>query len=412
MMRDFGTIFEVEFLRRVRSRAYIFGTLIGVLAIVLVTALPSLLGNAFRGSANQLIIAGEPALTAPAKKLLAKDFDVIATRSIPQTTPTLADLDGPQKASAFVIITRGNQGLDLTAFARDPGQFSDTTLKRDLIPLNIALATHLEERAIAPMLKVSLHVRSLDTKFKDESSANAARGGALALVFLLYLAILLNSQSVLSSVAEEKTSRIAELLVATTSPAQLLAGKIIATGVTGFIQIAIWAVGGIAASSYLLGRVGASTSSAAREGIDFSSIDISTSTIIAFAIFFVIGFLQYATVYAAAASLISRTEDLGSVAAPLVLPVVGAFIFAQWAITVPNSTSVAIVSQIPLVAPFVMFSRLAVATVPLWQVILSIAINLAATVLIIWGAGKVYRVGLLLYGRLPKFSQVIAALRA
>jgi ABC-2 type transport system permease protein len=411
-MGDFRTIFEVEFLRRIRSRAYIFGTLIGIFAIVLVTALPSLLGSAFRNSSNRLIIAGEPGLTAPAKKLLAKEFTVVATRPAPLAPPTLADLDGSEKAAALVVIARGAHGLNLTAFARDPGQFDDVQVKRALIPLNIALATHLDQRAIAPLLSVSLHVNSLDAKFKDESAANAARGGALALVFLLYLAILLNTQSVLSSVAEEKTSRIAELLVATTSPAQLLAGKILATGLTGFIQIGVWAIGGIAASTAILARFNTAANTPAHEGIDFSSIDISTGTIVAFATFFVIGFLQYATVYAAAASLISRTEDLGSVAAPLVLPVVGAFIFAQWAITVPNSLAVAIVSQIPLIAPFVMFARLAVANVPLWQTILSIAINLVATVAIVWGAGKVYRVGLLLYGRLPKLSQVIATLRA
>jgi ABC-2 type transport system permease protein len=100
------------------------------------------------------------------------------------------------------------------------------------------------------------------------------------------------------------------------------------------------------------------------------------------------------------------------VAGPLIIPVVGGFVLAQWALTVPNATGVAIVSQIPLLTPFVMFTRMAVSSVPLWQVLLSIGINALATVGIVWLAGKVYRIGLLMYGKPPKFSQVLNVLRS
>jgi ABC-2 type transport system permease protein len=115
--------------------------------------------------------------------------------------------------------------------------------------------------------------------------------------------------------------------------------------------------------------------------------------------------------YAGAASLISRMEDLGSVVAPLVIPVVAGFLVAQVAVVAPNASNVVILSMIPLLSPFVMFARIAVATIPLWQVAVSILINLGAIGVIAIFAGKLYRVGLLTYGRPPKLAQVWAVLR-
>jgi ABC-2 type transport system permease protein len=414
-MNDFGIIFEAEFLRRVKSRAYLIGTLLGAAMIVFLSAAPALFAHGISSSTHRIVLAGDPALTAAAKTLLAKDFDVSATEPAPANAPTLADLAHDGDAAAVIVFKNGSGGLDVTAYAKDAAGFRTTTLRDDIVPLKVALAVHARPAMISSLLRdFTVDVHSLDAKFHDEASANAARGLALLLVVLLYLAIILNCQGVLTSVAEEKTSRIAELLVATTSPAQLLTGKIVAAGVTGSIQIAVWLGVGLATAAGVVNSVGGPsggmhTSSMSPAGL--GSIDLPTSVIVAFVIFFILGFLQYATLYAAAASLISRTEDLGSVAGPLVLPVLAGFLLAQVALGIPNATGIAIASQIPLLTPFVMFTRMAVVTVPLWQVILAIGINVVATVGIVWLAGKVYRVGLLMYGRPPKLAQIFNVLR-
>ncbi|GAC1425347.1 MAG: ABC transporter permease [Candidatus Velthaea sp.] len=409
-MNDFAIIFQAEFLRKIRSRPFILGSLIGAISIIAISYLPGMLTSAMSTSSKTIVLAGEPALVAQAKMLLGKDFKIIGT--VPPLTkpPTIADLDKFEKASAIAELQRNARGLHVVAYSRDPSNFR-TSFGRDLVPLNIALATHLPQSQIGPLLKVPVKVQSLDAKFADQSAADSAKAVGYGLVLLLYMSILINSQTVMSSVAEEKTSRIAELLVATTSPAYLLAGKIFAAGVAGLIQLTVW-IG----AAYLAGSRFASSMTAGESpdpaNAGFGSFDISTGVIVAFVLFFIIGFMQYATLYAAAASLINRTEDLGSVAAPLVIPVVGGFLLAQYALVAPNSTNVQIISQIPLLAPFVMFTRLTAATVPVWQIVLSVLINAAATVLIIWAAGKVYRVGLLMYGRPPNIRQVIAALRS
>jgi len=413
-MNDFGIIFEAEFLRRVKSRAFLIGTLLGALMIVGLSAAPSLFAHGISSSTHRIVLAGDPELTAAAKALLAKDFDVRATEPVPVKAPTLGDLAHAGNAAAIVELTNGARGLEVTVYASDAAGFRTTTLRDDIVPLKVALAVHGKPEMISSLLDFSVDVHSLDAKFRDEASANAARGFALLLVVLLYLAIILNCQGVLTSVAEEKTSRIAELLVATTSPAQLLAGKIVAAGATGMIQILVWVAVGLATAAGLVSSVGGPSGglhASSRTLGGLGSIDLPTSLLVAFVVFFVLGFLQYATLYAAVASLISRTEDIGSVAGPLVLPVLAGFLLAQVALGIPNATGIVVASQIPLLTPFVMFTRMAVVSVPLWQVILAVGINVVATVGIVWLAGKIYRVGLLMYGRPPKLAQIVNVLR-
>ena len=110
--------------------------------------------------------------------------------------------------------------------------------------------------------------------------------------------------------------------------------------------------------------------------------------------------------------MINRTEDLGSVQRPLVMPVVVALFVAIFALGFPNKPMVVITSFIPIISPFTMFARIAVSVVPLWQIGLSFLINIAAVYFIAVAAGKIYRVGMMLYGRPPKLSQMWATLRA
>jgi ABC-2 type transport system permease protein len=152
------------------------------------------------------------------------------------------------------------------------------------------------------------------------------------------------------------------------------------------------------------------TTNASPQAMSFSGI--SAADIAGFIVFFFLGYLQMATIFAAIGSLINRTEDIGSIGGPFFIPIVAALFIALTALEVPDAPFVVVASFIPLIAPFVMFARIVVSSVPLWQIATSFAINAAA----IWGiailAGKIYRIGMLLYGRPPKLSQLWHALRA
>ncbi len=406
-MNTVGVVFTAEFVRRIKSRAFIFGTIIGAASVLLISILPSILGGALTSAGKRIVLVGDSTLTATARTLLQRDFDVTATLPKLDGKPTTAFLDAHGKASAVAVLVRAADGLHVTAYARDPSSFR-SGFGRDLAPLQVALATGVPVQRVAGHLTAPVDVRDIEGRFADANAADAAKGVAYLFVMLLYVSILLNAQSILASVAEEKTSRIAELLVAMIDPAQLLAAKILASAATGFIQLALWIatgiVGGRAVTQmFVRGDVPADSG--------FGMLAISSTEILTFIVFFVVGFAQYGVLYAAAASLINRTEDVGSVSGPLAIPVVAAIVLAQLGLAFPNSANAVTFSMVPLIAPFVMFTRIAVSTVPVWQLVLSLAINVAAAVLLAYSAGKIYRVGLLLYGRGPSIKQIVATLR-
>jgi ABC-2 type transport system permease protein len=404
-----GIVFSAEFLRRITSRAYIFATLIGALSIVLIAILPKLFAGGFGGGSTTLVLVGDPALTSAARPLLEHDYKIAATLARLDRTPDTAFLDAHGKATAVTVLSRDRDGLKVTAYARDPSEFHGA-FARHLLPLQVALGTGLPVAAVQHHLKVPVEVHDVAGRFADASAAEAAKGIGYLFVFLLYLSILLNAQAIMASVAEEKTSRIAELLVATIDPAQLLTAKILASAATGMIQLAAWIATGALAGSAVVGMFSDSAQSGAGTGI--GPLELPPGEVLSFVAFFIVGFLQYGVLYAAAASLINRTEDLGSVTGPLVVPVVIGFLLAQLTLQFPTAPQLIVASQIPLLAPFVMFTRIAVSSVPAWQIVLSLVVNVAAAALLAFAAGKIYRVGLLLYGRPPSFKQVIATLRA
>jgi ABC-2 type transport system permease protein len=133
--------------------------------------------------------------------------------------------------------------------------------------------------------------------------------------------------------------------------------------------------------------------------------------LVGFLVYFIIGFLQLSTLLAGCASLINRTEDLGSINGPLMIPIVAALFIAMAALGAPDASFAVVTSMVPLLSPFVMFARIAVSNVPLWQIGLSLSINLVALYFIAILAGKIYRVGMLLYGRAPRLSQIWHVLR-
>jgi ABC-type Na+ efflux pump permease subunit len=407
MIEDLGTVYVAEIKRRLRSRPFIVGLILGVIAIMLLLRLPSFLDRTLTNSKTTVLV-GDASLTARAKTLLSDDYHIV--RVLAQG-PVDDRLLKAQNASTAIALRADAAGLHVTVYAHDPGGIRQNELQRDLLPLQLQLVTGRNAAGVTKITNIPVNIQAVASKFASVGLAQAARSVAYVLLFFLYLLTILNSQLVLASVAEEKTSRIAELLIASVNPSALLAGKVLASATSGFIQLAVW----IATAIFLGG--GSSTPHgqdvSAGQLMSFSNaLDVITPGLIAaFLIWFAIGSLQLSTLFAAAASLINRTEDLGSISFPLVMPVVAAFLIAITGLSAPDSPLVVACSYIPLLAPFVMFVRIAVSNVPLWQVGLSLAINLAALYLIAVLAGKTYRVGMLLYGRSPSLRQIWGVLR-
>ncbi|MGC8484740.1 MAG: ABC transporter permease [Candidatus Baltobacteraceae bacterium] len=409
-MNDFITVYSGDLMRRIKSRPFLIGLLLGTFAIVAMFKLPTLLAPTIVNQGTRLVIVADAPLAAQARPLLAKTLTVKGV--VPAGTTVDRALLKRFDADSAISIAEVKSGIRVTIFAKNPTSVPSGRVRAALLPLQVQHSTHLTSAQIAAALDANVEVRSLSTKFHSVHQAVAAQGIAMTLVVFLYILVLMNSQFVMSAVAEEKTSRIAELLIASVDPMVLLAAKVLVGATLSVVQLLVWVGIGIA-----LGSGGGASGAGAANANPFSlsgllGNTLSPEVIIAFVVFFILGFLQISTVFAGVASLINRTEDLGSISGPMVIPTIAGYFIGILAINAPSLPVVTITSFVPLLSPFVMFARMAVSHVPLWQIGTSIALNLLALWAFVWFAGKLYRVGMMLYGRPPKLAQVWEILRS
>jgi ABC-2 type transport system permease protein len=405
-MNEFITVYSAEIMRRIQSRTFLIGLVFGLIGVAAMMELPRYF-DSYTTQSKRILLAGDARVVSAARPLLEKDFTIIGERAS-TSAPTLGELKAKKAAGVIAIVPAGN-GVRVSVYAEDLSTISQSRVRRDLLPLNLQLASGMHSDQVRRLMNVPIAMHAVGSKFGTAAQADTARVIAYVLLLLLYILIMVNSQLIMSSVAEEKTSRIAELLVASVNPRSLLAGKIASSATLAVAQMIVWV--GVA---YLLGAqstAGAAGTADTSDMSGFSLSGISPGDVAAFVLFFVIGFLQTATLFAAVASLINRTEDLGSLSGPLFLPVIAALIIAMSALAVPDAPAVVVTSFVPLIAPFVMFARIVVGSVPAWQIGASLAINIAAIYIIAVLGGRVYRVGMLLYGRAPRPAQIWHAIK-
>jgi len=222
-------------------------------------------------------------------------------------------------------------------------------------------------------------------------------------VFLmfLYMTILLYGAGVMRGVLEEKTSRIIEVLLSSSNSFNLMMGKIFGVGSAGLVQYAIWILMGFGVffiASASIPQV-------------MSQVVISPDVFLFFVLFFVIGFFQFATLYAAVGAMCTTQEDAQAMSAPVTILIIIPFIVSFMVINDPTSETARILSLIPFFTPMVMFLRITLITPPAIEIIAAIGINIIAILILAWISAKIYRVGILLYGKRPTLPEIVKWLR-
>ncbi len=256
----------------------------------------------------------------------------------------------------------------------------------------VALADTLARAGVDPAGLPQVAVTTLD-------DGGDAQGVVVAIVgvIVLYSLLILFAQFVAQGVVEEKSSRVVELLLATMRPWQLLAGKILGLGVLGLGQIAVIAAIGIGGA------------------LAFDVVELPgelIGTVLWLLFWFVLGYALYASLFAVAASLVSRQEDLGSVLTPASLVLVAGFIVAVQAASDPDSTLAVVTSFVPGLSPMVMPVRQAAGEVAAWEVAVAVALMLVAIALVVRLGGRVYSGALLRTGGRTKVKEALRAGRA
>ncbi len=221
-------------------------------------------------------------------------------------------------------------------------------------------------------------------------------GGSFVLVFgvgfIMYLAILMYGQVVLGAVIEEKETRIAEILFSSVKPFTLMMGKLVGVSLVALSQLLIW---GAAFAAFALYGVNLLAS----RGVQASIPNVPFSHYIYFGLFFLLGYFVYATIYALVGSMVTTAQEGGQLAMPIILILVVSFYLFLPVSRSPDSAFSFWVSMLPFSAPVAMLVRIVTQTPPFWQIALSLTIGFSSVLLIMWFASRVYRVGMLMYGK-------------
>jgi ABC-2 type transport system permease protein len=229
------------------------------------------------------------------------------------------------------------------------------------------------------------------------------------LSFILYMFIFMFGSMVMRGVIEEKSSRIIEVMVSSVKPFQLMAGKIIGVALVAILQFLIWIV--LTGVFFFAFQEFSSGSKEMASGltVQFASVNI-VEILVFFVLYFLGGYLLYASMFAAVGSAVESEADSQQLMMPITIPLIFAIMIMVQTFRYPDSSLSVWASMIPFTSPIIMVARIPFG-VPLWQIILSLTILIATFVLMSYITAKIYRVGILMYGKKPSFKEIFKWLK-
>jgi ABC-2 type transport system permease protein len=252
-------------------------------------------------------------------------------------------------------------------------------------------------RAIGP---VSLATQRVADGKLTGQSGDATFAIAYAMGFILYISLLIYGIQVMTSIVEEKSNRIMEVLASSMTPFQMLLGKILGVGSVALLQLGIWAGAAYAATTYrvqLLGLFG--VDAAASGGMAGMIPTIPGPLLVVFLIFFVLGFLLYASMFAAVGSMCNTVQETQQAQFPVMFLIILGLMTMFALLNDPNSPLVQTLSYVPFWTPFVIPVRYSMAPIPIGGLLVSAAVTILGMLAIVWVAARIYRVGILSYGK-------------
>jgi len=428
-MKKVWVIIKREYLVRVRTRAFAIGTIVSPVLLLGLIILPGFLAERGVGGERQITVldqSGDPKLFEAIKERVESRASApesegesrfggstrfVLTRQIvapdedPNDSIKRASNGGGAKGSEQAYLTLGPAVLDDIAPEYHAKNLSDFSIRALEESVSAAISERKLMRAGFDATKIGLYMKPVNLKrFKIGSTGESKEGGerqdfmiAFALLFFLYMSVLFYGIFVMRGVIEEKQSRIVEVLISSVRPTQMMLGKLIGIGLVGLTQIGIWAL-----TAGLISMFGAAIF--AKQGATIPNIPMSL--LIYFVLYFVLGFFLYATLYAMVGAIVASEEEAQQAQFPVTMLIVVPMMIFGLVMANPNSTSSIVLSMIPFFAPTLMMLRIAVINPPVWQVILSMVIMVVTILGSVWVAARIYRVGILMYGKRPSIAEL------
>ena len=406
-----------EYLVRVRGKAFLITTALLALVVVGATLLPTILGAFGVADPPEIAVSVEADdisgdAVASLQALLTAANDPEGEGGSPvEEGPTVTRTEDPEAAAedvrageldGLLTITRAGDDELVFEYLSDQGPTSQTRVLVTQAANAIAVADRLDRAGVAPEETAAIFAPPDFTAIPVDPDALEGEdfAGALLLayivVILTFMAILTYGNWVAQSVAEEKSGRVMELLITAATPRQLLTGKVLGTGAAGLTQyvvmIAAVLIGLVVASpvSSILGVSGQ---------VPFELPELEAGFLVAFTGFFLLGFLLYSTLYAAAGSMVSRIEDVQQAVGPLIYLALAGYLISFIGLNDPDADWIALASLVPFFSPYLMPARMLMGHPAPWEIVLAIVLLAVTLALAIWLASRIYSAGVLLYGQ-------------
>lgn len=418
-MAKLWAIIKREYLERVRSKWFLIATFLGPIFFAAIIIVPALLASRSKATSEVYNITILDATGTSFGQRLAV---AIAGDTADKKT-VVRDLTPPELTQAESLATRevmlgGKVGYlvvnqqtvagEAARYAgRNASSIPDMSQLRNALRQTI-LSQRLEGIGIDNSRTKELTFIPLN--FSTERITDRGRGGSgmasvmfgFAIGFLLYMTIIIYGQTIMSSVIEEKTSRVAEVVMSSVPTDTLLAGKVLGVGAVGLTQQILWV-----ATTYILLKLRAPImEKLGAPAMTFSLPEISLGAAILLLLFFVLGFIFYSSLYAAVGSAVNSEQEARQAATPLMIMIVFAGVFIQPVLLNPTGTIAQVLSLVPITSPIIMPIRMAVTGVPPLELAASIAFLVLGCVAALWLASRIYRVGLLMYGKRPTMREM------
>jgi ABC-2 type transport system permease protein len=398
-----------EYLERVRTKAFVIGTILGPLLMAALMIVPALMARSKSKPLRVAVVDASGALREEVEQALREvkegeraRFDVQggASDASDAAREPLRRAVKDQSLDGYLLLPKDvlREGT-ITYYGRNVSNFGDLnslegTVGRVLVSRRLT-AAGLDPKKVSDLTREAklTRMRVSDTGEREDQGATFLL--ALILMMILYISILMWGQAVMTSVIEEKTSRVVEVMASGVPSTTLLLGKLIGVGSAGLTQFLVWALSLFAVSLASAGAIGS-----------FVMPEISPLLLVSFVVFFLLGYFFYSSLYATIGAAVNTVQEAQGLVFPVLMPIILAMVCWPAVMQSPDGRLAFTISMIPGMSPLIMFLRIVVLTPPMWQILLSIAILVAGILALIWFAARVYRVGILMYGKRPTLSEI------
>ena len=433
-MNKIGIIIAREFNERVKKKSFIITTILMPLLMIGMMAAPTLMMLFAKGEQKTLLVIDESSVVAPqlegnedvefktvdtALEEARKDMDVFGVLWIGENI-----VDSPSDVKLYTN-SSSSMSLEESITAQIEKVIERERLKRYDID-------NLEDimKDLKASVTMTTYRNDQSEEGKDEQATSSVVSYLLGLVLgmMLYMFLIIYGSMVMTSVIEEKGSRVLDVLVSSVSPFQLMMGKILGVAAVAVTQIAIWGVlvcgiGSAVLPALMPDDVMQSVEAVQAGQMTLEEADMDAETISALSLatdmsglvmmfvwlllFLLGGFLFYSAMFAAVGSAVDSIQDANQLQTPITVPIILALILAMSVFNDPNSPLAFWGSIIPFTSPVVMMARIPF-DIPTWQIVLSLVLLYASVAGMAWVAGKIYRVGIFMHGKKPSFKELLS----